>query len=78
MTQKEIILNHLNKYGSITKNEGWKKYGFQKTDTIISELRASGYKIVGETVRGKNRFGKPSQYTIYKLVGENESTKKNY
>lgn len=68
MTQTDVILTHLNKYGSITKNEGWEKYGFQKTDTIISKLRKKGYRIVGETVRGTNRFGRPSQYTIYRLA----------
>lgn len=39
MTQREIVLEHLERFGSITALEGLKYYGIMNTQGRISDLR---------------------------------------
>lgn len=44
---KNLILNHLQKYGSITSIEAIKKYNCTRLSQYILLLRKDGYKITG-------------------------------
>ena len=65
MTQCEMIVEYINRYGSITDVEAYADLGIRRLAARISDLKEQGYNIksVGET--GKNRFGKKTHYTRY-------------
>ena len=67
MTQKKIILKHLQDYGSIEPLEALGDYGIYRLASRISELRDAGYKITTEKVQKLNRFGKKIQFAKYIL-----------
>lgn len=67
MTQKKIILKHLQDYGSIEPLEALGDYGIYRLASRISELRDAGYKITTEKVQKLNRFGKKIQFAKYVL-----------
>ena len=67
MTQKKIILKHLQDYGSIEPLEALGDYGIYQLASRISELRDAGYKITTEKVQKLNRFGKKIQFAKYVL-----------
>lgn len=57
-TQKEQILEHIEKYGSITPLEAQKLYGCMRLGARIWDLRKDGYEIVREIVEVETRNGK--------------------
>ena len=56
MTQKELIIQYMNDFGSITK-----------LTTRISELRRDGYVIASKRIDKKNRYGKKVKFNRYWL-----------
>lgn len=56
MSQCEIIVNHLQKFGSISPLEARHVYGIERLASRVDELRQSGHSIVTRTkkdARGK-------------------------
>lgn len=47
-TQNDLILNHIDKNGSISQREALMDYSIQSLTKRISELRAEGWPIVRE------------------------------
>ena len=72
-TQKERILNHLQKYGSITTLESFREYGDTRLSDKIYQLKKDGYKFSEEWLKGKNRFGEKVQFKKYILEVQNEN-----
>lgn len=74
LTQTDIILNHLRKYGSITSWEAIKKYHITRLSAKIYELRKSGSKIESRWVFSRRMFGllknKNCQYVRYVYKGQ--------
>lgn len=70
MTQCERIIRHLEDYGTITSLEAIVEYGILRLASRINDLRRQGYAISSETQTGKNRYGEPTHYSVYKLVKE--------
>lgn len=66
--QCERILRHLRDFGSITAQEAMQEYGVARLAARISDLRADGVAIISETATGKNRYGEPTHYAVYKLA----------
>lgn len=66
-SQKSEILNHLIKYGTITKLEAIEKFGCLHLGARIHEFRREGYVIDSEEKSGINRYDNPYQYVIYRL-----------
>lgn len=64
---RQIILEHLQKHGSITTWEAIQKYGCTRLSEYIRQLRADGYAIDNKSVKYVNRYGKKSHYTVYRL-----------
>lgn len=69
MTQTERILNHLDKYGSITALEAMNEYGIMRLASRISDLKRKGYNITSENVTIKNRYGEKCSIKRYSIGG---------
>jgi hypothetical protein len=67
MTQHDRILRHLYDYGTLSTLEAMREYGIMRLSARISELKDRGYKISSTRKDGKNRYGEPTHYAIYKL-----------
>lgn len=65
MTQHELILAHLDQFGSISPFEAFEEYGITKLATRISELKRLGHKFTTVLVEEKNRYGEPVRYARY-------------
>lgn len=57
MTQREIVLKHIEEYGHITSWEAMQEYGINQLHPIIADLRKAGIPIKREMVSQKNRYG---------------------
>ena len=67
MTQGEMIIEYLERFGSITPFEAFRDLGITKLATRISEMRKAGMEFNKEYVTSKNRFGNPVTYMKYSL-----------
>ncbi len=67
MTQREMVLRHLQQFGSITPVEALREYGIMRLAARINEL-ADKYPIEASVVAGVNRFGKTVRYGQYRLI----------
>lgn len=68
MTQCERILRHLQDYGSITSREGIMEYGIYRLASRIADLKKMGYMFEVSFGTGKNRYGEPTHFAIYRLI----------
>lgn len=66
-TQKEMILEHLKKYGRITDREAYTEYAIRRTGARVWDLRKDGYNIRTEMTTKPNRFGKYTTFATYIL-----------
>lgn len=67
LNNKEIILDHLQKYGSINTWEAIKYYGNTRLSQYILLLRREGFNITSKTICTKNRYNKNCHYNQYIL-----------
>ena len=67
-TQCEKIMRHLKDFGSITSQEAMQEYGIMRLASRINDLRRDGVMIVSETATGKNRYGEPTRFSVYRLA----------
>ena len=65
--QTDLILMHIEKYGSITSLEAEKEYGIMRLASRINDLRRQGVSIKSEIVTGKNRRGETTHFARYSL-----------
>ena len=73
MNQKQRILEHIQKHGSITQKEAWDLYGASRLSAIIYDLKnKDGYNIKTEMVKGKNRYGEPTCFGAYSFIEQDE------
>lgn len=70
---EKLILEHLQRYGSITNKEAIQKFGLTCFTARISDLRKE-YNITDEFEEGTNRFGKKCRYKRYYLLKDNEES----
>lgn len=70
MTQKELVLRHLQDFGSITSMDAFNDYGITRLSAVIFDLRALGYNIESKNETRNNRYDKPTTYSRYTLVRE--------
>lgn len=75
MNQDELIKKHLKEHGSITSMEAFELYGCTRLSARIWNLRHKyiGLKIVGESTKSKNRYGKNVHFSTYRLVKDDGS-----
>lgn len=67
-SKTEKVLNHLEKYKTITSLEAIELYGATRLSAIIFNLRKRGYNIITEDLPFVDRFGTKSHYGKYILV----------
>lgn len=67
LNQKQKVLRHLKKYGSITPLEAFNDYAIMRLTSRICELKDQGYNIKSELVSSKNRFKENVSYSKYTL-----------
>lgn len=68
ISQKEIILNHLKKYKSISTIESYDLYRITDLQHAIYLLRKENYNITDEWCKSKNKLGWANKYKKYTLV----------
>ena len=71
MTQKDHIIDYIERFGSITPMEAFSDLGITKLATRVSEMREAGTDIIGEWESTKNRYGKTVRYMRYRLGEQN-------
>lgn len=71
-TQKELILKYITDFGSITPMEAFSDLGITKLATRISEMKKEGQQFKIETVKGENRYQKPTRYARHSFPDERE------
>lgn len=69
-SQCDMILRHLQDYGSITPSEAIFEYGCFRLAARIADLRKAGYQIESGTQTSVNRYGKTVQFAKYTLLKE--------
>lgn len=69
MTQREIVLKHIEEYGHITSWEAMQEYGINQLHPIIADLRKAGIPIKQETISQKNRYGNTVSSDRYSIAG---------
>lgn len=67
MSQKDRILEYLEKYGTITTLESVLKLGITDPQHYIMELRNENYNITDQWINGTNRVGRRIRYKRYRL-----------
>lgn len=67
INKTQLVLDHLEKYGTITSLEAIELYGATRLSAIIFTLRKRGYDIVTEDMPFTDRFGTKSNYGKYIL-----------
>lgn len=72
-TQCKRILEHMQKYGSITAGTAMYGYGIMRLASRINDLRKQGYAIATEFETGENRYGEKTHFAVYRLVKEEEA-----
>lgn len=70
MTQKEMVLQYIADFGSITSMQAFSDLGVTQLATRISELKEKGYQFKTEPQTAKNRYGKPVHFVKYYLNNE--------
>lgn len=67
-SQKERILEHIEKYGSITPLEAQRLYGCMRLGARIWDLRHDGHDIVSEIVEVPTRNGGKARVAQYRFA----------
>jgi len=73
MTQCEKVLRYMEEFGSITAKEANSVFGCMRLAARIGDLRKQGYEIERVMVKGKNRYGEPTDFASYSLAGSEAS-----
>lgn len=64
-SQKQMVLDYIREFGSITPMDAFKDLGVTRLAAKIFELKKDGHDIQTERERGKNRFGHATRYARY-------------
>lgn len=64
-TMKERVLDHLEKYKTITSWEAYSKLGCTRISEYIRQLRCDGYLIESVPTKSINRYGEISNFATY-------------
>lgn len=66
-TQCERVVEYIEKNGSITTLEAFNELGIARLGSRIHDLRNAGYRIKGENIMVKNRYGEKVHVMKYTL-----------
>lgn len=68
MTQCERILKYMDDFGSISSYQAMFDLGVGRLASRIHDLKRMGIEIESETKTGKNRYGEPMHFSVYRRV----------
>ena len=68
--QRNLILEYIKKFGSITSWDAYADLGITQFATRVKELKEQGYKFYTTWESRKNRYGKKVDFKRYFLVEE--------
>lgn len=63
MTQKDLVINHLEEHGSISREYAWREYRIKRLGAVIHDLKELGY--IFDTIESDDDFE-------YRLREDNE------
>lgn len=66
--QWEKTLDYMKKHGTISSWEAIQKLNETRLSALIYILKNKGYKISSENKKTKNKDGKVTHYTVYRLA----------
>ena len=66
-SQKDMVLDYLKKYGSITSIECFEKLQIVDLQKAIQLLRKENYNITDVWIKKQNVYGKPVKFKKYSL-----------
>lgn len=72
LTQREMVLQYIRDFGSITSWEAYSELGITQLATRVYELKKLGYKFDTKRVNTTNRYGNYTHYDEYRLVVDSE------
>lgn len=70
MTQSDMILEYIERNGSITPMEAMNELGVMRLGARIFDLKEQGVPIITERVKGENRRGEVTTFARYRLEKE--------
>lgn len=73
MTQCERVLRHLEDYGEIDQLTALQEYGIMRLASRVSDLRRRGVFITSDFATGRNRYGEPTKWAVYRLEKEKQA-----
>ena len=68
--QTEMVLQYLERYGTITPVDAMREFGIMRLASRISDLKRAGFDIKSRMKQSTNRFGKPVHYAEYYVGGD--------
>lgn len=68
MTQSEMVLDYMERFGSISSWQAFMDLGITRLSGRIFDLRSQGHIIENKRIETTNRYGKRVHYDEYKLV----------
>lgn len=68
ITQEQLVLRHLEDFGSITTWEAIQEYGITRLSDKIYILRNKGIHIESENITVKNRYGNSTTFSKYYIT----------
>ena len=68
ISQKDIVLNHLKRYGSISTMECYSIYRITDLQHAIYLLRKENYNSTDECLKSKNKQGWDNKYKKYTII----------
>lgn len=63
------VLEYLKNHNGITSMQAFELFGATRLSAIIFILRKYGYIIENVKIDGENKYGKPTHFVEYRLVG---------
>lgn len=70
VTQKEMVLRYMEDFGSITPVQAFQDLGIMRLGARIFELKKDGVLIESRLASARNRYGKITRYSEYRLIGD--------
>ena len=67
MTQSEMVLDYMERFGSISSWQAFMDLGITRLSGRIFDLRQMGHDIISKSETKNNRWGKPVTYARYSL-----------
>ena len=68
MTQCEMIILYIRKFGSITTLQAFEDIGCTRLASRINDLKKAGYRFDTDNQKAKNRYGETVYYKRYRLA----------